>query len=105
MYMPDAIKAMMDLARANITQLKHHADFNVNSLSITPSELADAIKLKVKDFEVVYSIDPLRQSIADSWPDALDDSIARAEWGWQPEYDIGAMVDDMLENLTRKLIG
>ena len=103
MYMPDAIKSMMDLAAADISRLGHHADFNVNSLSITPSELADAIRAKVPGFEMGYEIDALRQSIADSWPNSLDDTAAREEWGWQPGYDLDSMVDDMLENLGRKL--
>ena len=105
MYMPDAIKSMMDLAAADIRRLEHHADFNVNSLSITPAELADAIKAKVPGFEIGYEIDALRQSIADSWPNSLDDTAAREEWGWQPEYDLDSMVDDMLENLRGKLWG
>jgi nucleoside-diphosphate-sugar epimerase len=105
MYMPDAIKSMMDLASTDIGRLKHHADFNVNSLSITPSELADAIKVRVPGFEIGYEIDPLRQSIADSWPDSLDDTAARKEWAWQPGYDLDSMVDDMLANLNKKLVG
>ena len=103
MYMPDAIKSLIDLAEADIGGLKHHADFNVNSMSFTPAELADAIRERVPEFEIDYEIDPLRQSIADSWPESLDDAAARDEWGWQPEYDIDSMVDDMLKNLGRKL--
>ena len=104
MYIPDAIKSLIDLSEADIAGLKHHSDFNVNSLSITPSELANAIKEKIPEFQIDYDIDPLRQSIADSWPDALDDTAARKEWNWNPEYDLEKMVDDMLENLTEKLI-
>lgn len=103
MYMPDAIKSMIDVASADIKKLKHHADFNVNSLSITPSELGNAIKKRLPKFEIDYEIDPLRQSIADSWPDSLDDTAARQEWGWQPEYDLDSMVEDMLKNLKKKL--
>ena len=103
MYMPDAIKSIIDLAEADIASLKHHADFNVNSMSFTPSELAEVIRDKVPGFAIDYEIDPLRQAIADSWPASLDDTVARKEWGWAPTYDIETMADDMLENLGRKL--
>ena len=103
MYMPDCIKSIIDLAEADATRLKHHADFNVNSMSFTPAQLADAIKQRLPEFTMDYEIDPLRQAIADSWPDSLDDSAAREEWGWEPEYDIDSMVDDMLGNLGEAL--
>ena len=103
MYMPDCIKAIMDLARADLPALTHHADFNVTAISFTPSELADAIRRRIPDFQMRYDIDPLRQGIADSWPDSLDDSAARDEWGWTPSYDLDMMVDDMLVNLSSKL--
>ena len=103
MYMPDCIKAIMDLAQADLPALKHHADFNVAAISFTPSELADAIRRRIPGFQMRYDIDPLRQDIADSWPDSLDDSAARDEWGWTPSYDLDAMVDDMLANLSSKL--
>lgn len=103
MYMPDAIKAIIDLSEADSVGLRHQADFNVNSMSFTPSELAGAIRIRVPELEVDYDIDPMRQAIADSWPDSLDDSAARQEWGWKPEYDIWSMVDDMLANLQLKL--
>ena len=103
MYMPDCIKAIMDLAQADLPALTHHADFNVSAISFTPSELADAIRRRIPDFQMRYDIDPLRQGIADSWPDSLDDSAARDEWGWTPRYDLDMMVDDMLANLSSKL--
>ena len=103
MYMPDCIKAIIDLAQADLPALKHHADFNVSAISFTPSELADAIRRRIPDFQMRYDIDPLRQGIADSWPDSLDDSAARDEWGWTPRYDLDMMVDDMLANLSSKL--
>lgn len=103
MYMPDCINAIIGLAEADGTQLKHHADFNVAGVSFTPAELTAAIQRRMPDFEIDYEIDPLRQGIADSWPDSLDDSVARAEWGWRPTYDLDAMVDDMLANLATKL--
>ena len=77
--------------------------WDVNALSFAPEELAEAIKNRMPEFSMDYQIDPLRQSIADSWPNSLDDSAAREQWGWRPEYALEAMVDDMLENLTRKL--
>ncbi len=103
MYMPDAISALMSVAEADGSLLKHHADFNVNAMSFTPSELAAAIRERIPGFEIAYQVDELRQGIADSWPDKLDDTVAREEWGWAPRYDLDAMVDDMLENLGRKL--
>ena len=103
MYMPDAILALMQVAEADGKRLRHHADFNVNAMSFTPADLATAIQARLPEFRIHYRVDPLRQAIADSWPNSLDDSAARSEWGWQPNFDMDAMVDDMLENLTRKL--
>ncbi len=103
MYMPDAIKSIVDLAQADFERLEHHCDFNVSAMSFTPSELADAVATRVPGFTMDYDVDPLRQAIADSWPDSLDDSVARREWDWAPEFDLDAMVDDMLDNLGRKL--
>ena len=103
MYMPDAIKAIIDLAEADFARLEHHADFNVAAMSFTPAELAGAIRKRIPEFEIDYEIDPLRQAIADSWPRSLDDSAARREWGWEPGYDIDGMVDDMLDKMRTKL--
>ena len=103
MYMPDAIKSLLDLSDANITYLAHHSDFNVQAMSFTPSELAEAIKKINPKFHITYNIDPLRQSIADSWPASLDDSPARKEWGWKPEFDMDSLVKDMYESLEDKL--
>ena len=103
MYMPDAILSMMQLAEADGGSLRHRADFNVGAMSFTPAELADAIRKRIPGFRIDYEVDPVRQAIADSWPNSLDDSAAREEWGWQPKYDLDAMVDDMLHNLRRKL--
>ena len=105
MYMPDAISALMNLAVADATNLKHHADFNVNAMSFTPNELAVAIRKRLPEFRIEYEIDPLRQGIADSWPDKLDDTVARYEWGWSPKFGLDELVDDMLENLSIKLGG
>ena len=103
MYMPDCIKSIMDLAEADVSKLRHHADFNVTAISFTPDELAAAIRKRIPDFVIEYNIDPLRQGIADSWPDSLDDTAARDEWGWSPSYDLDTMVDDMIKNLSVKL--
>lgn len=98
MYMPDCIKAAIDLMEADFAQLVHHADFNVTAMSFTAGALAAEIRKHILDLEVEYAPD-FRQAIADSWPRSLDDSAAREEWGWQPDYDLAAMTVDMLEKL------
>lgn len=103
MYMPDAVLALILLAEADSLTLVHHADFNVNAMSFSPKELAEAIKKHVPAFTMDYHVDPLRQAIADSWPNSLDDSAARDEWSWRPEYNLEAMVEDMHRNLSHKL--
>ncbi|MFP3941743.1 MAG: L-threonine 3-dehydrogenase [Thermoanaerobaculia bacterium] len=103
MYMPDAVKAMMDLMEADPDRLRHRNAFNVTAMQFTPEALAAEIARHVPGFTIDYEVDPVRQAIADSWPDSLDDSAAREEWGWSPEYDLPAMARDMLENLRRKL--
>jgi nucleoside-diphosphate-sugar epimerase len=101
MYMPDCLKATLDLMEADLASLKHHSDFNVGSMSFSAGELAASIKKYVPDFEVTYEPD-FRQAIADSWPRSLDDGAAREEWGWAPAYDLDAMTQDMLEKLREK---
>ena len=101
MYMPDCIKATMDLLEADQAGLKHHSDFNVGAMSFSVGELAASIAKYVPGFECTYEPD-FRQEIADSWPSSIDDSAARAEWGWEPDYDLDRMTQDMLENLRRK---
>ena len=101
MYMPDAIKAITMLAESSGENLKHRTDFNVQAMSFSPRELVEEIR-KYVDFEVEYKPD-YRQKIAESWPRSLDDSAAREEWGWKPDYDLKAMVKDMIENLSKKL--
>jgi len=103
MYMPDAISALVSLSECDSKRLKHRVDYNVSSMSFTPEELAEEIKRKISDFQMNYDIDYSRQEIADSWPDSLDDSVARNEWDWKPEYNLSEMVEDMLGNLTTKL--
>jgi nucleoside-diphosphate-sugar epimerase len=103
MYMPDAVRAAIEVMEADPTRLVHRNAFNVTAMQLTPASLADMIKARIPDFEISYDVDPMRQAIADSWPMRLDDSAARAEWGWQPEYDAEAMVSDMLDKLGAKL--
>ena len=103
MYMPDAIKAVIGVMEAAPESLEHRNAFNVTAMNFTPEELAAEIRKHIPEFEIDYHVDPVRQAIADSWPDSLDDSAARKEWGWSPDYDLSAMVQDMLENLRKKL--
>lgn len=103
MYMPDAIAAAIMLMEADSAKLKHRNAFNITAMSFTPEQLAAEIRKHLPDFTISYDIDPVRQAIADSWPKHMDDSAARAEWGWQPRYDFAAMVEDMLEKITVKL--
>ena len=103
MYMPDAIRAAVKVMEADPDRLVHRNAFNVTAMNFTPAELADAIRVHIPNFAIDYEPDPVRQKIADSWPNSLDDSAARTEWDWQPEYDLDSMVADMLDNLRRKL--
>jgi nucleoside-diphosphate-sugar epimerase len=102
MYMPDCIRATLMLMDADADKLEHHADFNLSGLSFSPAELAAEIRKHIPEFEITYEPD-YRQEIADSWPRTIDDSAAREEWGWEPQYDLPAMVADMLEKLQRRL--
>jgi nucleoside-diphosphate-sugar epimerase len=101
MYMPDAIRAIIQLAEADFGGLRHHSDFNLAAMSFSAGELAAAIRNHIPHFEVRYEPD-YHQAIADSWPHSIDDSAARAEWGWKPEWDLAAMTRDMLHNLQER---
>ena len=103
MYMPDAIKSILDLMEADPSKLIHRNAFNIAAMSFAPEDLAAEIMKHIPDFRLDYAVDPVRQEIAHSWPNSLDDSAARAEWGWKPEYDIAKMTADMLEKLAEKL--
>ena len=103
MYMPDAIKSILDLMEADPSKLIHRNAFNIAAMSFAPEDLAVEIMKHIPDFRLDYAVDPVRQEIADSWPNSPDDSTARAEWGWKPEYDIAKMTADMLEKLSEKL--
>ena len=102
MYMPDAIKAITMLAEADGKKLIHRTDFNIQAMSFSPEELAEEIRKYIPDFKVEYKPD-YRQKIADSWPRSVDDSAAREEWGWKSDYDLKAMVKDIIEKLSKKL--
>jgi nucleoside-diphosphate-sugar epimerase len=88
---------------ADPSKLKHRNAFNVTAMNFTPEQVTASIKKRIKEFKIDYSIDPVRQGIADSWPDYMDDSDARKEWGWKPVYNLEKMTDDMLKNLSLKL--
>jgi nucleoside-diphosphate-sugar epimerase len=99
MYMPDAIRAMIELMEADPGKLKHRNAYNLSAVDFTPAEQAEAIRKHIPDFRIDYAVDPRRQAIADSWPESLDDSAAREEWRWQPRYGLADMTEDMLRQL------
>ncbi|MBC1433761.1 L-threonine 3-dehydrogenase [Listeria rocourtiae] len=103
MYMPDAIDAIITLMNADPKRLVHRNAFNITAMSFEPEEIATSIRKYIPDFEMKYDVDPIRQAIADSWPDSLDASCARNEWDFDPQYDLDRMTKDMLEKLTKKL--
>ena len=102
MYMPDALKAAVDIMEADPSRLVHRNAFNVASMSFDPEIIAAKIREYYPDFKMRYEVDPVRQAIAESWPDKMDDSCARAEWDWQPSYDLDAMTVDMIASLKKK---
>jgi nucleoside-diphosphate-sugar epimerase len=101
MYMPDCIKGTIDLMEADVKKLKHHCDFNMGSMSFSVEDLAAQIKKHIPDFKIKYKPD-FRQAIADSWPQNIDDSAARKEWGWNPSFNLSSMTKDMLEKLEKR---
>lgn len=103
MYMPDALNSIVMLAEADPTKLIHRNAFNISAMSFEPEQLAASIKKVIPSFVLDYDVDPIRQDIANSWPNSLDDSAARAEWGWRPKYDLDMMTRDMLDKLRIKL--
>ncbi len=103
MYMPDAIDAAITLMEADPANLRHRNAFNVTAMNFTPAEIAAEIQRVIPEFIMEYHVDSIRQAIADSWPDSMDDSAARREWGWNPRYDLRSMTEDMLEVLSSKL--
>jgi nucleoside-diphosphate-sugar epimerase len=100
MYMPDAIDALIALMEADPARLHHRNAFNVTGMQLTPEGLSAEIRKHLPNFTITYDVDPVRQAIADSWPDRVDDSAARDEWDWDPSFDAAQMTEDMLKNLT-----
>lgn len=103
MYMSDALKAFVELMEADPAKLIHRNAFNIAAMSVAPEDIARSIQKFKPDFVLDYEVDPVRQAIAESWPNSLDDSAAREEWGWQPEYDLDRMSETMLTELEKKL--
>lgn len=102
MYMPDALRAAIEIMEADATKFVHRNSFNIASMSFDPEIICNNIKKYVPDFQMEYDVDPLRQAIAESWPNSLDDTCAREEWGWKPEYDLDSMTQDMLAKLKER---
>ena len=102
MYMPDGLRAAIEIMEADSSKFVHRNSFNIASMSFDPEIIYNNIKKYMPDFQMEYNVDPLRQAIAESWPNSLDDTCAREEWGWKPEYDLDAMTKDMLEKLKQK---
>ncbi|MDH4220695.1 MAG: L-threonine 3-dehydrogenase, partial [Candidatus Aminicenantes bacterium] len=102
MYMPDALEAAIQLMEVDPSKLKHRNSFNVTAISFCPEMIAAEITKHIPDFVIRYKIDPIKQSIADSWPNKMDDSCARGEWGWNPKYDLTMMTEEMLRVIKKK---
>ncbi|NMH70678.1 L-threonine 3-dehydrogenase [Bacillus sp. RO3] len=102
MYMPDALNAIIDLMEADGSKLEHRNSFNVSAMSVAPEDIATAIRVHQPDFKLEYHVDPVRQGIAESWPNAIDSSAAMNEWGFKAEYDLAKMTADMLGKLKAK---
>ena len=102
MYMPDALQAIVDLMEADSAKLMHRNAFNVTAMSVEPAQIAASIRKQIPTFEIAYDVDPVRQAIADSWPDAIDPTAAIEEWGFKTAYDLEKMTADMLEKLQLK---
>jgi nucleoside-diphosphate-sugar epimerase len=103
MYMPDALNAIIDLMEADSCRLKHRNSFNVTAMSFDPEEIANEIKKHIPGFKLTYHVDPVRQRIANSWPNSIDAIAAEEEWGFKFEYDLARMTEDMIKKLTNKL--
>ena len=104
MYMPDALHAAVQLMEADPSRLVHRNSFNIASMSFEPETLFAKIREYIPGLRVRYEVDPVRQAIANSWPDSMDDSCARAEWDWKPTYDLDSMTVDMIDCLRKKLL-
>jgi nucleoside-diphosphate-sugar epimerase len=104
MYMPDALKATLDLMHAPAEKIKIRSSYNVTAMSFSPAEVAASIRSSIPNFKITYKPD-YRQQIAASWPESIDDSVAQQDWNWQPDYDLPRMTQDMLENLQKQKAG
>jgi nucleoside-diphosphate-sugar epimerase len=102
MYMPDALEAAIQLMEVDPSKLKHRNSFNVTAMSFCPEMIAAEITKHLPDFVISYDINPIKQSIADSWPNKMDDTCAREEWGWNPKYDLAMMTEEMLSVIKKK---
>ncbi len=102
LYMPDAIDSMISLMNADGEKLQNRNAYNITAMSIDPEMIAASIKKFMPEFTLDYDVDPERQKIAESWPNSLDDSVARKEWGWNPKYDLDKMTEDMLKEIAKK---
>ena len=105
MYMPDALKAAVQIMEADPSRLVHRNSFNIASMSFDPEIISAKVRELVPGFRMHYEVDPVRQAIASSWPDSMDDSCAREEWGWAPSFDIDTMSKDMIEHLRARFSG
>jgi nucleoside-diphosphate-sugar epimerase len=105
MYMPDALEAAIQLMEVDPSRLKHRNSFNVTAMSFCPEMIAAEIRRHIPDFEINYKIDPIKQSIAESWPNKMDDFCAREEWNWNPKYDLPMVTEDMLRVIKKKYEG
>ena len=103
MYMPDALRAAVEIMESDPSKLVHRNSFNIASMSFEPETLFAAIRREIPTLRTRYEVDPVRQAIADSWPDNMDDSCAREEWGWKPSYDLDGMVKDMVSHLKERI--
>lgn len=103
MYMPDAIDSIIQLCEADASKLVHRNAFNITAMSFCPEDIKNAIKKHIPEFEMDYNVDSVKQDIANSWPNSLDDSCARNEWNWNPKYNLESMTEDMLKQLRVKL--
>ncbi|GBD92488.1 putative epimerase/dehydratase [bacterium BMS3Abin05] len=103
MYMPDAIRAAIELMEVNPSKLKHRNAFNIHAMTISPDDIVHSIRKFVPGFTINYQVDELLQQIANSWPRSLDDSAAHKEWGWKPHFNLDKMSEDMIKNLSLKL--
>ena len=102
LYMPDALNGVVQLMEADPDKLVHRNAFNIASMSFTPVQLFAEIRKHIPDAKFSFDVDPVKAAIADSWPDYMDDSCARAEWGWNPVWNMEKMVPDMIEKVSAK---